>query len=134
MSKPRPIPDYVLVCDSADRLYADVTEPNLYTLSWPKIAPGKYRVEVSITENSATNTCGYCLRSSSVINHLSTSGNTLSYKLIMTFDKFRSIGHFYVQDPEGTFDVKILDLTTGDVGDVDEHIVMFHMTKIGSQD
>jgi hypothetical protein len=30
--------------------------------------------------------------------------------------------------------VKVLDLTTGDVGDVDEHIVMFHMTKIGSQD
>jgi hypothetical protein len=31
-------------------------------------------------------------------------------------------------------DVKVLDLTTGDVGDVDEHIVIFHMTKIGSQD
>jgi hypothetical protein len=26
--------------------------------------------------------------------------------------------------------VKVLDLTTGDVGDVDEHIVMFHMNKI----
>jgi hypothetical protein len=47
----------------------------------------------------------------------------------MAFNNFRSIGRLYVQNPEGTFDVKILDWSTGDVGDVDEHNAMVHMTQ-----
>jgi hypothetical protein len=45
----------------------------------------------------------------------------------MTFDKLRSLSHFLYRITK--VDVKMLDWSIGDVGDVDEHNAMTHSYK-----
>jgi hypothetical protein len=134
MSRSRQINDYVIEIDSNGRQNIDNTEPNDYTVSWPKIAPGKYKVALSILEKSATeDITGVMLRSPCIINHLSTFQRQ-ARAIVMTFDKFRSEGVMYVQDPEGELDVKMINMNTYGPSDVDEHLILMHLTKIGSPD
>lgn len=135
-TKARQINDYVLVLDSLGRQDVSNTEPNSYTISWPKIAPGKYRADLQITDKSATvnsHALGLYMRSPCIINHLSTFENE-AMRCVLVLDNFRSEGVCYLQDPEGQVDVKIVNLQDQQLSDIGEHIVLMHLTKIGARD
>jgi hypothetical protein len=134
------INDYVITFYSKDRENID-DDPNRYSVRWPRIEPGKYRGEVSIRSTSiplAEELCGLYFATGSLINCKSNANND-SCTHAVTFDREHTgNGVVLFQDPEGSLDVRIYDMTDESVdavySDIGEHHFTIHLTKIGSPD